>query len=152
MNMTDYLSERLIYLDSTFASKQELIQRGVDILHDECDSITNPEVFKRAILHRESIVSTGIGEGVAIPHAKTDAVDNITIGFFRLQQAVEYDAIDEKPVDIVFIIGIPPTDVPTYLNLLAKLTYNLRSASRINSLRTASDQKEVLEIIRTMYQ
>ena len=103
--------------------------------------------FENAILQREQTVSTGIGLGVAVPHAKLPTIESFFIVLGVLRHAVEWDAIDQQPVRLVFMIGGPADQQSTYLQILAKvvlITKNGRLRSAIEQAGTAEQALSVL--------
>lgn len=143
----DYLTEKRIFLDIQVTDKDELLSKAVDLIEETSNGVTNPIVFKSALKYREDIVSTGIGDGAAITHCKTDGINELDAAFIRLKQPIEYDAVDGKPVDLVFIIGIPPTENEEYMRLLPGLSYALRDGKFLQGLREADSVHTVAELI-----
>lgn len=90
-----------------------------------------------ALLQREATASTGVGHGVAIPHALVTGIDRIRAVFVRLQPAIDYAAVDDEPVDLVFALLAPPGDAADHLRALARTARALRSADLRRQLRLA---------------
>jgi PTS system nitrogen regulatory IIA component len=105
--------------------------------------VGDPEEFRRAITERENLMSTGIGLGVAIPHAKLSSLK----GFFALvgvlEHEVEWDALDKKPVNLVFLIGGPDDDQGAYLQILARIMLVIKDDDRLKRLKAAKTADEV---------
>lgn len=91
-----------------------------------------------ALMQREGIASTGVGHGVAIPHALISGVDRIRGIFVRLKPAIDYAAVDDEPVDLVFALLAPPSDAADHLRALARTARALRSADLRRQLRLAN--------------
>lgn len=136
-----------VILDIKNTDKISVIKELSQILIDN-NLITNPEEFFDAILKRENLESTGIGQGVAIPHARTKAVKNIVIVFGRSQAGIDFNSLDGKPSHIVFLIAAPEDKKTEYIIALAKLSKLLRRDEVREKLLKANTQEEVLEIIR----
>ncbi len=100
-----------------------------------------------ALLEREKLGSTGIGDGVAIPHGKLNGLDNIILLFGKSGQGVEFDAIDRKSVCMVFLLVAPADSAGLHLKALARLSRMLREKEFKNSLLMASDAETLLKII-----
>ena len=89
------------------------------------------------LMHREATASTGVGHGVAIPHALVPGIDHIRGVFVRLTPAIDYDAVDDEPVDLVFALLAPPSDAADHLRALARTARALRSAELRRQVRLA---------------
>lgn len=111
--------------------------------------IDHPEQFYEAVLLREKIVSTGIGMGVAIPHAKLSTFQDffLTIGIQKIE-GLEWDALDKAPVRLIFLIGGPEDKQTDYLQILSCLTQFIREPSIRKKLFSASTAEEVLKILQ----
>lgn len=110
-------------------------------------TITDEEEFLKDILKRENLESTGIGFGVAIPHARTKAVKKLVLAFGRSIQGIDFSSIDGKPSYLVFLIAAPEDEKSEYILILAKLSKILRREDIRRKLRGTEDAKEVIEII-----
>ncbi|MEO0072786.1 MAG: PTS sugar transporter subunit IIA [candidate division WOR-3 bacterium] len=136
-----------VILDIKSTNKISVIKELSQILIDN-NLITNPEEFFEAILKRENLESTGIGQGVAIPHARTKAVKNIVVVFGRSRTGIDFNSLDGKPSHIVFLIAAPEDKKTEYIIALAKLSKLLRKDEVREKLLKANSHEEVLEIIR----
>jgi PTS system nitrogen regulatory IIA component len=138
----DYLDIRRIALMEA-DSKTKAIDRLIDLSGSD-GHISDLESFRAEIKKRESIVTTGIGMGVAIPHVKTRFVKAffITIGVFK--KGVNWDSLDGKPVHIAFLIG-GPEDHQTYLQILAKLMLIIRNRDKRKAIVACGTPEEILE-------
>jgi fructose-specific phosphotransferase system IIA component len=123
-------------------------------LHELVDHMVKAKIARdhdqlfNALAKRENLESTGIGEGIAIPHARTDAVEDLVLVFARSSAGVDFSAIDGKPSHIIFLIASPENKKSEYIMTLAKLSRLLRRPSVRDQLLNAQAPKEVLEIIR----
>lgn len=106
------------------------------------------EQLYEALAKRENLESTGIGEGIAIPHARTDAVDDLVLIFARSSSGIDFSSIDGKPSHIIFLIASPENKKSEYIIALAKLSRLLRRMPVREQLKNASNPQEVLEIIK----
>ncbi len=143
--ISNYLDEHLVqFLDVENRSEalSELIA-----LADQAGKLTNKEAFHQAILIRERIVSTGIGIGVAIPHAKLAGYEDffIVIGIQR-GRGIDWDAIDGSPVRLIFMIGGPENKQTEYLKILSHLTMAIKDEERRKKLLKATTEKEVIDL------
>jgi mannitol/fructose-specific phosphotransferase system IIA component (Ntr-type) len=97
---------------------------------------------------RENLESTGIGDGIAIPHARTDAVQDLILAFARSPQGIDFSSIDGKPSHIIFLIASPEGKKSEYIMALAKLSRLLRKHPVRELLRDAKNPKEIMDIIK----
>lgn len=100
------------------------------------------------VLERESVMSTGIGNGVAIPHAYTDGVEQLVAGFYRTEGEVDFEALDEHRVDLFFIILGPKESRRDHIKVLAKLSRLLNHSDFRDQLRKAADADAVLNVFK----
>jgi len=108
------------------------------------DVVTDVDEFKRTILEREAIISTGIGQGFAIPHVKNEHVDNFFITMGIVREGVDWDAIDNEPVHIIFMIGGPDGKQNEYLSILSKLSLIIKNPLNKEFMLNASAAAEIL--------
>lgn len=125
VNLSDYLSEgRVVALDPQ--DKDSCLERMVQVLVG-APEIGDPDALLKAILERESILSTGIGFGIAVPHAKIPSVSSFVMALGVAKQGIDYDSMDGNPVHIVVMIAGPDGQQDQYLRILAKVTLLLRN-------------------------
>jgi mannitol/fructose-specific phosphotransferase system IIA component (Ntr-type) len=108
------------------------------------ENIRDFDRFRKEIVQREAVLTTGIGQGVAIPHVKSDSVRQFFITVGVLNEGVDWDSLDEKPVYLAFLIG-GPKDHESYLQILAKLTLIIRNAEKRRAVVAARTPEQVLE-------
>ncbi len=144
MRISDYLDSRLItFLDVN--TRDEAIDTLVDLL-DEEEHLPNKEVFREAIFHREQLISTGIGMGVAVPHAKLKEFNDFFIAVgIQQKKGLEWNALDKAPVRLVFMIGGPADKQTEYLQILSLLTSAIRDIDLRKKLLNAQSPEQVLE-------
>jgi nitrogen PTS system EIIA component len=140
-----YLDERLILmLEAT--SRDEAIDQLIDAF-DRADKLKDKTAFRQAIFQREKIVSTGIGMGVAIPHAKLEGYKDFFIAIgLQKQNGIEWNALDGRPVKLIFMIGGPEDRQTEYLKILSKLTLAIKDEERRKKLLKATTVQEVLSL------
>ena len=145
MRITDLLKKDAIALNASASSKDEAIDLLVG-LHDSVGNLGDKAVYKEAILARESQGSTAIGEGIAVPHAKSDSVKIPGLSSATVPGGVDYGAPDGKPSDILFMIAAP-LDGDLHLEILSRLMVLLMDPEFCAKLRAATDPEEYLKII-----
>ena len=121
MKITDLLSTSAIKINGSASSKEELISKMVDLMANN-GNIINKEEYKRVVLEREKEGTTGIGEGIAIPHGKTDAVSKPGLAAMVVPNGVEFDSLDGQPAKLIFLIAAPNTKDNVHLDVLSRLS------------------------------
>ncbi|MDR6122776.1 PTS system fructose-specific IIC component [Bacillus sp. SLBN-46] len=146
MKITELLSKNTILLNIEGNQKEETINQLVDVLL-KADKISDASEFKAAILKREEQSTTGIGDGIAIPHAKTKVVKEAAIVFGKSASGVNYESLDGKPAHLFFMIAAPEGANNTHLEALAKLSGLLMKAEVRYELLKATTPEEIIETI-----
>ncbi len=138
--------ESVAFLEAT--SRDEAIKELIQRLSQD-HNLVNEEEFLNAIMQREKIASTGIGVGVAVPHAKLPIYDDFFIAVGILKQGIDWGAMDELPVKLIFLIGGPDDKQTQYLNLLSQLTLYLRDEEVRKKLLTLTAPEQMIQIFQT---
>ena len=146
MKLSKFCTEDLIIFDLRGKSKNEIIEELVNLASRSKLVKDRDEVLK-AILEREKLVTTGVGYGIAFPHAKTKAVKGIIIAFGRSKNGVDFEAMDKKPVYLFFLIVAPEDAIGAHLNVMARLSYLMKSEKNRETLMKISSPKELLEVL-----
>lgn len=146
VKITDFMSEDLIVLSMNSKGKDDVLRELVDIIA-RSENILDKEKCYEALVAREKLGSTGIGKAVAIPHAKTDYVSNLTIGFGISEQGIEFDSLDDMKTNLFFVFASPVKDSQIYLKILARISRLIRNETFRNALINAKSTKEVIELI-----
>lgn len=146
MKITDLLTKDSISIGEILNSKDEAIDKAVGLMNN-LNNIEDQEEFKRKVYLREEQGSTGVGEGVAIPHGKSKAVNKPGLAAITIPGGVEFDSLDGNPVNLLFLIAAPDTDSNVHLQILARLSKMLMDKNFISSLVNAKSKEEFLEII-----
>ena len=148
MKITELFSKNGVKLGVEAATQADAIDVLVD-LHDASGTISDREKYRAAVLERESQFSTAVGEGVAIPHAKTDAVVRPGLAAITVPAGVDWNAPDGKPSDLIFMIAAPEGQANVHLEVLAKLSMLLMHEDFADALRAAKTVDEFLSVIDT---
>ena len=146
MRITDLLDVRSVALDKKPKSKKEALDTIVDLMV-KSDKINNVEEYRKLVYAREEEGTTGIGEGIAIPHGRGDAVDKPGLAAMVVKDGVDFEALDDEPVTLMFLIAAPNTKDNVHLDVLSKLSMMLMDEKFTENLRNAKSPKEFLEII-----
>ena len=142
LKITDLLKKEFMIMDMEAQDKSLAIEEMVTQLA-KSHVVNDAEVFKEAILNREAQTSTGLGDGIAMPHAKTDAVTEPAILFAKSNQGVEYEALDGQPVYLFFMIAVPDGTNDTHLQTLAALSKLLIDERFVEQLKQVTTHDEV---------
>ena len=146
MRITDLLDPRSISLTATPKTKSEALDQLVDLM---CASgkINDKEAYRKQVYAREEESTTGIGLGIGIPHGKCDAVDKPGLAAMVVKNGVDFEALDDAPVTLLFLIAAPNTEDNVHLSVLSKLSVMMMDQNFSDSLRNAGSVEEFLEII-----
>ncbi|MCK5594901.1 PTS sugar transporter subunit IIA [bacterium] len=147
MRISDHISEKMICLTLENITKDDVIRELAELLK-ESEDVTDFDMFLKDVFEREKLGATGIGNEIAIPHARTNAVDNIIIAFGRSSQGIDFNSPDNKPAKLVFLMGTPKKDINKYLQVLAYLTRLLKKESFRHQLLEAQNAGEIMNVIR----
>ena len=143
MKITDLLSKKAIQLNGTASSKEEAISKMIDLMANN-GNIVNKEEYKRVVMAREQEGTTGIGEGIAIPHGKTDAVSKPGLAAMVIPNGVNFDSMDGQPARLIFLIAAPNTKDNIHLDVLSRLSTLLMDTRFREELLNADTPEEFL--------
>lgn len=146
MKIIELLDKKSISLDAAPKSKSEALDLAVDLMV-ESGKIKDKEAYKKLVYAREEESTTGVGEGIAIPHGKGDCVDKPGLAAMVIKDGVDFEALDEEPVNILFLIAAPDTEDNVHLDVLSKLSMMLMDEDFRNSLINAKDVDEFIDIV-----
>ena len=146
MKIRDLLRPEGIRLGATAKDKMDAISQLID-LQVRSGNIADAETYRKAILAREAESTTAMGEGIAIPHAKTGAVRRPGLAAMTVPDGVDYDAPDGEPSDLLFMIAAPDTKENVHLEVLSRLATLLMDESFTENLRKAKTPEEFLRVI-----
>lgn len=147
MQLADVLKENLVFLDFKAENKDEAIDQFVQAF-EKAGMVDDAAALKNALHEREKLGTTGVGGGIAIPHARANTIKDLTVAFFRSKEGINFEAIDGKPVHLIFVLLAPLSSGGPYLKLLAKISKLLRSDEFRGDLMEAPDAQTVLQIIQ----
>lgn len=148
MQLSNYMNpDLIIFLNAE--TRDQALQTLVDRISEK-GKLPDKEAFYQAIIEREKIVSTGIGMGIAIPHAKLASYDHFFIAIGILQKPVEWNALDGAPVRVIFMIGGPDDKQTEYLQILSNLTRVIKDEERRKKLLNLSNPHSIIELFGTI--
>jgi PTS system fructose-specific IIC component len=146
MKIRDLLAPESIDLNGTAADKTDVLNRMVGLM-EKSGKISDIETYRKGVFAREEEGTTGIGEGIAIPHCKSDAVKTPGLAAMVVKEGVEFDALDGQPVQLLFLIAAPNTKENVHLDVLSKLSVLLMDETFTAKLKNAATPGEFLQII-----
>ena len=146
MRITDLLDKRSISLDAAPADKKATLDMAVELM-EKSGKLMDVEQYRAQVYAREEESTTGIGEGIAIPHGKCDAVKTPGLAAMVIKNGVDYDSLDGEPVTLLFLIAAPNTKDNVHLDVLSKLSVMLMDEIFTTSLRNSKSVEEFLQII-----
>ena len=146
MRITDLLDRRSVSLTAAPKTKSETLDMAVDLMV-KSEKISDREAYRKQVYLREEESTTGIGEGIAIPRGKCDGVKKPGLAAMVIKNGVEFEALDDEPVTLLFLIAAPNTEDNIHLDVLSKLSVMLMDEEFTESLRNASSVDEFMDII-----
>ena len=141
-DIKDILNAGCTRIDVPVSSKKKLLEYLGGLISEQLRGSTADDIFDR-LLGRERLGSTGIGEGIAIPHCRLKECDKAFGVLLRLEQAIDYDAIDRQPVDLVFALLVPEEATDEHLQVLSMLARNFSQDEFRRALRNAPDANQL---------
>jgi nitrogen PTS system EIIA component len=147
MKIVEFLNEKAINANMKATTKEAAIRELVEVLA-KAEGIKNKEELVKVLLGRESLGSTGIGQGVGIPHGKSNSVKKLVAAFGICHHGVNFDALDGEPVYIFFLLLAPEESAGPHLKGLARISRLLKDKFFRESLKQLTDEKAILKLIR----
>lgn len=146
MRITELLDKRSIMLNGAPKNKKEALDQMIALMI-KSGKINDEEAYRAQVYAREEEGTTGIGEGIAIPHGRCDAVDRPGLAAMVVKEGVDFEALDDEPVTLIFLIAAPNTKDNVHLDVLSKLSVLMMDEGFSDSLRNAKSVNEFLAII-----
>lgn len=146
MDLSKVIKRETIKLDMEAATKEEVIKELTELLY-KVNAVSNKENFLKDVFYRESIGTTGIGNGIAIPHGKSKFVNKTSLAIGRTKSAIEWGSLDEQPVHFIILFAVTEEDKnSTHIKILAKVASNLGDDDVCANLLKAKSPEEILDI------
>ena len=147
MKVSELLEERFILTDFKSDDKKDIINELID-LHKEDNNVNDLEKVRTAIHDREKEMSTGIGKGFAIPHGKTNAVNDVIVSFGKTTRDIDYEALDGNPVHLVFLLVGKVDLVSKYIKLLSRISQVMNKDDFREKILNAKTKDEIINIFK----
>lgn len=148
MNLYSLLDQVTVLPNFAVGSKEELINALVDALEEKLESEEQLEKVRKAVFEREEIMSTGVGKGLAIPHAKTQAVDKNMAAFALLEEPLDFNSIDDEPVRLVFLLVGPESNNSQHIKLLSRISRLMNSGSFREKILGCTSTDQILNAFK----
>lgn len=146
MNIAELVSSDFVALNVAVTSKKKALEYISELLVQSRTNIVPAEIFD-CLISRERLGSTGVGKGIAIPHCRLQGNKETLVAMVRLQQGIDYDSIDGKPVDILFAMVVPEDAGETHLKALAQLAKMFSNETILAQLHDAEDAAQVCQVL-----
>jgi PTS system nitrogen regulatory IIA component len=145
MKLMDFLIPDAIESDMRSTTKEDAVRELVALLK-RAGAISDEDSVAKIVLEREELGTTGIGEGIAVPHGKSNAVDKLVAAFGRSEKGIDFASIDNQPVHLLFLLVAPIDSAGPHLMALARISRLLKNTDFRASLKKAKGKSEILEI------
>jgi fructose-specific phosphotransferase system IIA component len=146
MDLSKVIKSETIKLDMEATTKEEVIEELTELLY-KVNAISNKENFLKDVFYRESIGTTGIGNGIAIPHGKSKFVNKTSLAIGRTKSNIEWESLDEQPVRFIILFAVTEEDKnSTHIKILAKVASNLGDDDVCANLLKVKSPEEILDI------
>ncbi len=146
INLVDLLPPEHLCLELEATEKIPAIKEMADML-DNTGKIEDKKIFLKYLLEREELETTGIGDGIALPHGRTDVVREMCMVFARSSTGIDFEALDDKPVRLFFLIAAPKSESTKVLKLLAKISRLLHNKNFRETLLQANSKQQIIDLI-----
>jgi PTS system nitrogen regulatory IIA component len=147
LRILDFLNPNAVVMELTATTKKGVLEELVDLLAKD-GKVKDAKVTVDVLMEREKLGSTGIGQGIAIPHAKTDQAGHVVAAFGLSRRGVQFDSLDGDPVNIFFLLVAPPDAAALHLKALARISRLLKDKFFRQSLRETKAVAEILKLIK----
>jgi fructose-specific phosphotransferase system IIA component len=146
MKLSKFCEESLVSFNIKAVAKEAVIEELVNLAASS-NMVKDRDQLLADIREREELVTTGVGYGVAFPHAKTKSVKGIVIAFGRSDKGIDFDAMDHKPVNLFFLIAAPEDAIGAHLNVMARLSFLMKAVENRQKLMDATSPGDVLALV-----
>lgn len=145
--MVKYTNEKLITIIKGKNTKEEILKKIVDLISENTSLVLDKKIFLDNIMEREKIGSTGIGMGIAMPHTRCEGVKDLVVSIVRLENPVDFGAIDGELIKVVVLIGGPKEKGQEYLKLMSSVARIFREKENRDNIKTARTDEELIKSI-----
>jgi len=147
MKVSDILREEFIISELKSTKKEDIINELIDLFKND-SRVIDIEKVRSSVIEREKIMSTGVGKGFAIPHGKTNSINEIIAAFGKASTPVEYQSLDNKPVNLIFLLVGKDNLVSTHIKLLSRISRMMNKDEFREKLLNAKTSSEIFELFK----
>ena len=144
----EFLSAELISVQTEITSRKKLLQEMARMLSIPLTNAKDKDIY-HCLLEREKLGNTGVGNGVALPHSRSDLTNTAIIAILTLSEPIDYDSVDRQPVDVAFGLLVPSEATSQHLGLLAEIARHLSDSNKKKQISLATSSEQVLDLITT---
>lgn len=142
----NFLTQETVATGVDVQSKKRLLENIAELFAAQYPNIRATDIFE-SLIERERLGSTGLGKGIALPHARIDGLQQASAVFIKLQQSIDFDSIDGQPVDLVIALLVPADATDTHLKILAGLAQFFNNDENCEKLRASDDKQTLIELL-----
>jgi len=146
MRLLDALNKNLVQIDLQFESKKRALEKISAHVAEFYPGFNQAELFS-ALMARERLGSTALGHGIAVPHCRSQSIDQCIAGIFRLNNGIDYDGSNSETVDIIVLILVPENEAKTHLTLLADIAEHFSKSDFCSRIRQAPTENDIFDFI-----
>lgn len=146
MNLKSYIAEDRVFCEVDCTTKAELINRMVDMIRESVPAL-DKELAVTNLLEKEGVFSTGVGGGIAIPHAVVPNIDKTYLSIAQLERGIDYKSVDNEPVKLIFMLLSPEGKTHEHIKLLARIARLCFHHNFVNQMKAAGSSRELYKMI-----
>ncbi|OQY08733.1 MAG: PTS sugar transporter subunit IIC [Fusobacteriia bacterium 4572_132] len=150
--MLNYINNKLITIEKDEILKPKLLEKLIDMVDKNSELLLDKDDFAKKIFDREEIGTTGIGRGIAVPHARCEKLNNIVLAIAILKKEIEFNTPDDEDVKIVLLVGAPKDKNKEYLNLLSNISKIFRNNEFREEMLKAENKEDVFELMASFFE
>lgn len=150
--MLKYLNNKLIVVENGPVDKNEIIEKLVELIYKNTKKVSNKELFLQKIFERENMGTTGIGKGIAVPHARCEEVTDVVMAIAVVKSGVEFNTPDDEKAKVILLVGAPKNKNNEYLDLLASISKSFRNSEFRGSVMCVHSEDELVEIVANYFE
>ncbi len=147
MKLYELLKQEFVIADLKGGKKEDVISEMIDLFKND-SRVNDLDKVRECVLEREKIMSTGVGKGFAIPHGKTNSINDILAAFGKTKREIEYESLDGNPVHLVFLLVGKDNLVSTHIKLLSRISRMMNKDEFRNQLLEANTSEEIIELFK----
>lgn len=148
MKLSDTLAPERVRRDLTSTDKDSAIREVLELLHQSAP-LSDPEAVLKRIMYEESVMSTGVGKGLGIPHARSDQVNGVVTALGISRDGIDYGSADGQPVHLIFLILSSVSAMPSYMSVLSRTSRIFDDEEMRDRVMAAESEQEIIDLIRS---